>query len=97
MKFFVTASNSNSNVLNIMKIVSIIEKKVKGLIFMEKNLLNSPQPELNVIDSIFAEMVLDKALLDFRKEKIQQKIDQSLRDKNKREFIRLTEELKNVS
>ena len=64
---------------------------------MEKNLLNSPQPELNVLDSLFAEMLLDKALLDFRKEKIQQKIDQSLRDRNKREFLRLTEELKNVS
>jgi uncharacterized protein YpiB (UPF0302 family) len=63
---------------------------------MEKNLLNSPQPVLNVLDSLFAEMVLDKALLDFQKEKIQQKIDQSLRDKNKREFLRLTEELKNI-
>ncbi|MGM0878077.1 MAG: IDEAL domain-containing protein [Bacillota bacterium] len=64
---------------------------------MEKNLLNSPQPEeVNGIDSLFAEMVLDKALLDFRKEKIQQKIDQSLRDRNKREFLRLTEKLKNV-
>ncbi|MGM0877485.1 MAG: IDEAL domain-containing protein [Bacillota bacterium] len=64
---------------------------------MEKNLLNTPQPEGNVTDSLFAEMVLDKSLLDFRKEKIQQKIDQSLRDRNKREFLRLTEELKNVS
>jgi uncharacterized protein YpiB (UPF0302 family) len=64
---------------------------------MEKNLLNSPQLEINVIDSLFAEMVLDKALLNFRKEKIQQKIDQSLRNRNKREFLRLTGELKNVS
>ncbi|MGM0876186.1 MAG: IDEAL domain-containing protein [Bacillota bacterium] len=64
---------------------------------MEKNLLNSPQPEVNVMDSLFAEMVLDKALRDFRNEKIQQKIDQSLRDRNKREFLRLTEELKYVS
>jgi uncharacterized protein YpiB (UPF0302 family) len=64
---------------------------------MEKNLLNSPQPEVNVMDSLFAEMVLDKALRDFRKEKIQKKIDLSLKDKNKAEFIRLTEELKKVS
>ncbi|MBT2736001.1 IDEAL domain-containing protein [Bacillus sp. ISL-7] len=64
---------------------------------MERNLLNSPQPEVNVMDSLFAEMVLDKALRDFRKEKIQKKIDLSLRDKNKAEFIRLTEELKKVS
>ncbi|MBT2741040.1 IDEAL domain-containing protein [Bacillus sp. ISL-77] len=64
---------------------------------MEKNLLNSPQPEVNVMDSLFAEMVLDKALRDFRKEKIQKKIDLSLRNKNKAEFLRLTEELKKVS
>ena len=64
---------------------------------MEKNLLNSPQIEVNVMDSLFAEMVLDKALRDFRKEKIQMKIDLSLRDKNKAEFLRLTEELKKVS
>lgn len=63
---------------------------------MEKKLLNSPQPELS-IDSLFAEMVLEKALLDFRKEKIQQKIDQSLKTKNKNEFLRLTTELKKLS
>jgi uncharacterized protein YpiB (UPF0302 family) len=64
---------------------------------MEKKLLNSPQPEVNIMDSLFAEMVLDKALRDFRKEKIQKNIDLSLRDKNKTEFLRLTEELKKVS
>ncbi|MCP3740735.1 IDEAL domain-containing protein [Rossellomorea sp. BNER] len=63
---------------------------------MEKKLLNSPQHEV-IMDSLFAEMVLDKALFKFRKEKIQQKIDQSLRDRNKKEFLRLTEELKNIS
>lgn len=64
---------------------------------MEKKLLNSPKPKVNVIDSLFAEMVLDTALLKFRKEQIRQKIDQSLHDKNKNEFLRLTEELKNIS
>ncbi|MBD1381352.1 IDEAL domain-containing protein [Metabacillus arenae] len=64
---------------------------------MEQKLLNSPQSEVNVIDSLFAEMVLDKALLDFRKKKIQQKIDQSLQDRNKREFLRLSEKLKDLS
>ncbi|RBW68501.1 IDEAL domain-containing protein [Bacillus taeanensis] len=63
---------------------------------MEENVLHSSQPEGNITSALFAEMVLDKALLDFRKEKIQQKIDQSLRDRNKREFIRLTEELKDA-
>jgi uncharacterized protein YpiB (UPF0302 family) len=64
---------------------------------MEKKLLNSPQPELIGINSLFAEMVLDKAITDFRREKIQQKIDQSLSNKNKKEFFRLTEELKKLS
>ncbi|MGM0903932.1 MAG: IDEAL domain-containing protein [Bacillota bacterium] len=64
---------------------------------MDKKLLNSPKSKENVIDSLLAEMVLDQALLKFRKEKIQQKIDQSLLDKNKSEFLRLTEELKKVN
>lgn len=63
---------------------------------MKKNLLNSPKFNVAAIDSLFAEMVLDKALLDFRKEKLQQKIDQSLQNKNKKEFLRLTEELKSL-
>ncbi|MBK5458837.1 IDEAL domain-containing protein [Peribacillus sp. TH27] len=65
---------------------------------MEKNLANtSPQPEINVMDSEFAEMVLNKALLNFRKEQIRKEIDQSLQDQNKEEFLRLTDELKNIS
>ncbi len=64
---------------------------------MKKNLLHLPQPEVNIMDSLFAEMLLDKVLLDFQKEKLQQKIDQSLREKNKSKFLRLTEELKRIS
>ncbi|MCZ0873827.1 IDEAL domain-containing protein [Peribacillus sp. AS_2] len=65
---------------------------------MEKNLANTPpQAEINVKDSEFAEMVLNKALLNFRKEQIRKEIDQSLQDYNKEEFLRLTEELKNIS
>ncbi|MDQ0245132.1 IDEAL domain-containing protein [Priestia abyssalis] len=65
---------------------------------MERNLLNtSPQPEVNVMDSQWAEMVLNKALRDFRKEQIQKEIDQSLQNRNKEEFLRLTEQLKNIS
>lgn len=61
---------------------------------MKKDSFDSTQPELKVIDSLVAEMVIDNAIQHFRKEKIQQKIDQSLRDKNKKEFLRLTEKLK---
>lgn len=65
---------------------------------MEKNLANTqPQPEINVKDSEFAEMVINQALLNFRKEQIRKEIDQSLQDQNKEEFLRLTEELKNIS
>ncbi|MFE4133705.1 IDEAL domain-containing protein [Peribacillus sp. YIM B13482] len=65
---------------------------------MDRNLVNTPpQPEVNVMDSEFAEMVLNKALRNFRKEQIRKEIDQSLQDQNKEEFLRLTEELKNIS
>jgi uncharacterized protein YpiB (UPF0302 family) len=64
----------------------------------KKYLLNPPQqPDVKILDSLFAEMVLEKALINFRKEQIQKEIDQSLQDKNKDEFLRLTEELKNIS
>ncbi|PMC40215.1 phosphoesterase [Bacillus sp. UMB0899] len=64
---------------------------------MKKDSFDSTQPELKVIDTLVAEMVIDNAIQHFRKEKIQQKIDQSLRDKNKMEFLRLTEKLKDIS
>ncbi len=64
---------------------------------MKKNLLNSPQTQGTAMDSLLAEMVLEKALLNFRKEKIHQKIDQALKDNNKQEFLLLTEELKSIS
>lgn len=59
---------------------------------MEKQLPRTPlEPE------VIAEMVLDKAIRDFRKKKIEQAIDHSLKNRNKEEFIRLTEELKNIN
>ncbi|MGM0874927.1 MAG: IDEAL domain-containing protein [Bacillota bacterium] len=65
---------------------------------MEKFLLNAPQqPEIKILNSIYAKMVLDKALRDFRIEQILTSIDQSLKFRNKEEFLRLTEELKIIS
>jgi uncharacterized protein YpiB (UPF0302 family) len=65
---------------------------------MENNLLNTPpETEVNVVYSEFADMVLKKALLDFRKEQLRKKIDRSLEDGNKEEFLLLTEELKKIS
>jgi uncharacterized protein YpiB (UPF0302 family) len=68
---------------------------------MEKDLLNTlPETEGNVVDSEFAEMaemVLNKVLNDFLKEQLLKEIDRSLEVRNKEEFLRLTEELKNIS
>ncbi|MCM3214329.1 IDEAL domain-containing protein [Niallia taxi] len=65
---------------------------------MEKYLLNAPQQsEGNVVDSLLAEMVLEKALYNFRKEKIEKQIDETLIAGDKEEFLRLTEELKKLS
>ena len=65
---------------------------------MEKNMVNtSPVTAVNVVDSEMAEMVLNKVLNDFLKEQLLKEIDRSLEDRNKVEFLRLTEELKNIS
>lgn len=62
---------------------------------MEKNVFRaSERQEVNHNDSLFAEMVLDTALREFRMWQIQKEVDQTLRDRNKEEFLRLTEELK---
>jgi uncharacterized protein YpiB (UPF0302 family) len=64
---------------------------------VEKKLLNSPQHSDGITDSSVAEMVLNKALLDFKQDKIRKEIDQTLRDGNKKLFLKLTEELKKIS
>ncbi|BCB03943.1 IDEAL domain-containing protein [Bacillus sp. KH172YL63] len=61
---------------------------------MKKHLLNSPQGEVRHLYSLFAEMVLEKSLMTFRKEQILEGIDDSLCNRNKEKFLRLTEELK---
>ena len=64
---------------------------------MEDKLLNELlETEISVIYSELADMILDKALHDFRREQLQREIDQSLKDLNKEEFLRLTEELKSM-
>ena len=63
---------------------------------MEKNLRNLPQPSGEHMDSLFAEMVLDNALINFRRDKIRKEIDRSLQERNKEVFLKLTEELKKI-
>ena len=56
---------------------------------MEKQL-----PETLLEPEVIAEMVLKRALKDYRKAQIEKQIDDSLKNRNKEEFIRLTNELK---
>ncbi|MFY0805698.1 IDEAL domain-containing protein [Peribacillus frigoritolerans] len=56
---------------------------------MEKQL-----PETLLEPDVIAEMVLMRALEDYRKAQIEKQIDDSLKNRNKVEFIRLTNELK---
>ncbi len=65
---------------------------------MEKYSLNTAkQPENKILDSQYAKMVLDKALRDFRIEQLHKEIDQSLQNRDKEAFHRLTEELIEIS
>jgi len=65
---------------------------------MKKNLLNSPQKSNGkVLDALFAEMILDKAIAEFRKAQLKEEIDRTLLKKNKEEFLKLSSELKQIS
>ncbi|MGE7185662.1 IDEAL domain-containing protein [Peribacillus sp. NPDC006672] len=59
---------------------------------MEKQL-----PGTSLEPEEIAEMVLKKALSDYRKAQIEKEIDDSLKNHDKDEFIRLTEILKGIS
>ena len=48
----------------------------------------------NNMDSEVAKLFLEKALYDFRKGQIQKQIDESLKNQDKEEFLRLTDRLK---
>jgi uncharacterized protein YpiB (UPF0302 family) len=64
---------------------------------MEKRLLNSPQQTDENNDSVIAEMFLNHALIEFRREVIRKEIDLSLQERNKEAFLQLSEELKKIS
>ncbi|MBZ5750796.1 IDEAL domain-containing protein [Metabacillus rhizolycopersici] len=53
-----------------------------------------PKVDTETVNSLYVEMVLDKVSRDYRKDQILKEIDRSLKDRNKQEFLRLTEELK---
>lgn len=62
---------------------------------MENNVPNENYPSL--CDEMLTELFLDQTMNDFKRSKILKEIDQSLKNKDKQAFLRLTEELKSVS
>lgn len=63
---------------------------------MEKNLLHAPETDEHIVYAELAELVLNNALVEFRKEQIRIEIDRALDNGNKEAFFRLTEELKRI-
>jgi uncharacterized protein YpiB (UPF0302 family) len=65
---------------------------------MENNTLNGmDRVDPNLRDEMLAELFLNQVMNDFKRSKILEKVDQSLKNKDKEAFLRLTEELKSVS
>jgi uncharacterized protein YpiB (UPF0302 family) len=65
---------------------------------MENNTLNGmDRVDPNLRDEMLAELFLDQMMNNFKKSKILEEIDQSLKNKDKETFLRLTEKLKSVS
>lgn len=55
------------------------------------------QVETSISDEMLAELFLGQVMKDFKKGKILEEIDQSLRNKDKEAFLRLTNKLKSAS
>ncbi|MFE0561867.1 IDEAL domain-containing protein [Priestia megaterium] len=65
---------------------------------MENDVSNEiTQVESKISDEILTELFLAQIMNDFKKSKILKKMDQSLQNRDKEAFLRLTEELKSVS
>ena len=65
---------------------------------MENNVSNGvKQIETNISDEMLPELFLNQVMKDFKKSKILEAIDQSLKNKDKEAFLRLTDELKSIS
>jgi len=65
---------------------------------MENNVLNGiDRVDPNLRDEMLAEWFLNQVMSDFKRSKILEKVDHSLKNKDKEAFLRLTEELKSTS
>ncbi|MDO6849730.1 IDEAL domain-containing protein [Priestia megaterium] len=64
---------------------------------MENNALNEMnRVHSNLHDEMLAEQFLDQMMNDFKRSKVLEEIDQSLKNKDKEAFLRLTEKLKSI-
>ncbi|MBT2259747.1 IDEAL domain-containing protein [Priestia megaterium] len=64
---------------------------------MENNVSNEvKRMETNISDEMLPELFLNQVIKDFKKSKIVEEIDQSLKNKDKEAFLRLTTELKSL-
>ncbi|MFE7082907.1 IDEAL domain-containing protein [Priestia megaterium] len=65
---------------------------------MENNAPNEiNRVDSNLQDEMLAEQFLDRMINDFKRSKILEEIDQSLKNNDKETFLRLTEKLKSVA
>ena len=65
---------------------------------MENNALNGmDRVNPNLRDEMLAELFLDQMMNDFKRSKILEEIDHSLKNKDKEAFLRLTEKLKSIA
>jgi len=65
---------------------------------MENDALNKmDRMDSNLRDEMLAEQFLNQVMNDFKRSKILKGIDQSLKNKDKETFLRLTEKLKSIS
>jgi len=65
---------------------------------MENNALNEmDRVDSNLRDEMLVEQFLDRMMNDFKRSKILEEIDQSLKNKDKETFLRLTEKLKSIA
>ncbi|MEH6882862.1 IDEAL domain-containing protein [Priestia megaterium] len=65
---------------------------------MENNTLNGmDRVDSNLRDEMLAEQFLDQMMNNFKRIKILEEIDQSLKNKDKEAFLRLTEKLKSIA
>lgn len=65
---------------------------------MENNALNEmDRVDSNLRDEMLAEQFLNRMMNDFKRSKLLEEIDQSLKNKDKETFLRLTEKLKSIA